>query len=189
MTDTTVVIATFQSPVEANIARTRLEEHGISCRLDDENMMVADPLLGAAVGGIKLVTREDDADEATEILRDAPAGEPASIIDDDWDDFDSEEDESNRLRSSTLACPKCHSQEIGFGSLFHWYWSAIILLGIGPFFLPYTSATALLKESHVILLYAGAFIGFWLAVLRQFPLRCKECGAQGRRKLFQGNDG
>jgi hypothetical protein len=187
MTDTTVVIATFQSPVEANIARTRLEEHGISCRLDDENMMVADPLLGAAVGGIKLVIREDDADEAVEVLRDAPAGDPGSIIDDDWDDFESDEAESSQLASSTLACPKCHSQEIGFGSLFHWYWSAVILLGIGPIFLPETAATAFLKDTHGIIFYAGAFIGFWLAVLRQFPLRCKECDAQGPRRLFQGN--
>lgn len=185
MSTSTQVIATYGNPVEANIARTRLEEHGIKCRLDDANILASHPLLGSAVGGVKLIVREEDADAAAEVLAGVVGQEEISLLDAEWDT--GEEEDDDRLVASGLSCPKCGSDNIGFGKLFHGYWALVILLSFGPIFIPRTPATAWLVDNHLAALPAGIFIGLWLAIFRLFPLACKNCSTQGMRKVFQGN--
>lgn len=184
MSTSTQVVATYNSPVEANIARTRLEEHGIDCRLDDANILASHPLLGSAVGGIKLIVRKEDAEAAAEVLAGAVGEDEVSLMDIDWD---AEEEDDDRLVASGLSCPKCASEDIGFGSIFHGYWALVILVSFGPIFIPRTPATAWLVDYHLVALPAGIFIGLWLAIFRLFPLACKNCDTQGMRKVFQGN--
>ncbi|MBI4882061.1 MAG: DUF2007 domain-containing protein [Planctomycetes bacterium] len=68
MGDKPVVVAAFQSDTEAFIAQSRLRAEGIEAVLGDENLLHYDPLLWVAVGGIKLVVSEQDADAARRIL-------------------------------------------------------------------------------------------------------------------------
>jgi hypothetical protein len=63
-----VVIASYDNYVPAHIAMGRLEEEGINCWLQDEYTVTIDPLLSNAVGGIKLVVIESQAERALEIL-------------------------------------------------------------------------------------------------------------------------
>ena len=55
-------IRQFNHPAEAWPLLSFLRENGLSCRLADENLIQADPLLAQAVGGVKLLV--EDADEA-----------------------------------------------------------------------------------------------------------------------------
>ncbi len=66
----TVVMRTFGNYFSANILLTRLQEHGIRCYLKDENTVTIDPLLTAAIGGIKLAVDVTQQDEAAVLLKD-----------------------------------------------------------------------------------------------------------------------
>lgn len=63
-----VVIASYDNYVPAHIAMGRLQEEGINCWLQDEYTVTIDPLLSNAVGGIKLMVTEPQAERALEIL-------------------------------------------------------------------------------------------------------------------------
>jgi DNA-directed RNA polymerase subunit RPC12/RpoP len=67
----------------------RLEEDGFNCWLKDENTVTIDPILTNAVGGIKLMVAETDAQKAFELLKQLQ-----------WE------------HKATTACPKCNSHNI-----------------------------------------------------------------------------
>lgn len=60
-----VAIRTFNNPVEARIAQGLLESQGINSFVKDENMGYN---YSFAVGGVKLMVREDEYEQALEIL-------------------------------------------------------------------------------------------------------------------------
>ncbi len=64
-----VPIRSYDNYVAAHIARGTLEEQGIICWLKDENTVTIDPILTNAVGGIKLMVAEDQAEKALSLLR------------------------------------------------------------------------------------------------------------------------
>src|SRR5262245_51488297 len=68
MSNQLTTIATFWNPVEANLARARVEDAGVEAALADEGVAGVNWLLTSAVGGIKLQVREGDAERALEIL-------------------------------------------------------------------------------------------------------------------------
>jgi len=63
-----VIAQVYTNYIDANIIMGRLEEEGINCWLQDEYTVTIDPLLSNAVGGIKLVVVETQAERALEIL-------------------------------------------------------------------------------------------------------------------------
>lgn len=63
-----VLIGTFDNYIPAHIAMGRLKDHFINCYLQDENTVTIDPLLSNAIGGIKLMVAEQQAERALEIL-------------------------------------------------------------------------------------------------------------------------
>lgn len=75
---TTTVVARFQSVGEAEIARSALDAAGIDVALDDENFIAVDWLAANAVGGVKLVVREEDRDRAATVLA-SPAADAAAL--------------------------------------------------------------------------------------------------------------
>jgi len=99
-----VTIATYSQPVEAHLARTKLESEGIMCVVSDEHLVRVNWLLSNAVGGVKLRVPSWDAERAREVLRPRPrlvvvaepggAGAPP--------DEDDEE----------MICPRCRSFDV-----------------------------------------------------------------------------
>ena len=69
-----IAVASFGTSAEAHLARTKLEAEGIPCYLTDENIVNANWLYAQAVGGIRLITDEKNAEQATEILKDMNIG-------------------------------------------------------------------------------------------------------------------
>ena len=63
-----VTIKTFDNYFSANITLTRLQNDGIECYLKDEHTVTIDPILSNAIGGIKLVVKKEESDEANKLL-------------------------------------------------------------------------------------------------------------------------
>jgi len=61
----------------AFVEKSVLEDAGIECYLQDENVVRMDWFLSNALGGIKLIVREKDAAEAEKILSQGPSAEQA----------------------------------------------------------------------------------------------------------------
>lgn len=59
-----VTIATFDLAPQARLAQNALQAAGIDAAVSDETVVAMEWLLAAAVGGIKLQVREEDADRA-----------------------------------------------------------------------------------------------------------------------------
>ena len=53
---------------EANIILGRMQNEGINCWLKDENTATITPFLSNAIGGIKLMVTESQAERASELL-------------------------------------------------------------------------------------------------------------------------
>lgn len=83
------MLNSYESYIDAHIAKGVLEEEGITCWLKDENTVTINPILTNALGGIKILVAKEDLEKAAEIL--------------------------NRLRreqKSLVACPKCGSHNV-----------------------------------------------------------------------------
>ena len=62
-------IRAYDNYFTANIILTKMQAAGIECYLLDEFTVTIDPLLSNAIGGIKLVVRENDETRARNLLR------------------------------------------------------------------------------------------------------------------------
>jgi hypothetical protein len=68
MSDRLVAVAAFGTPVEANLAKNRLEAGGVQGFLSDEETVGTAWHLTNAVGGIKLQVRQQDVEQARAVL-------------------------------------------------------------------------------------------------------------------------
>ena len=82
-------IRSYDNYIVANLQLNLLKEHGFSCYLQDEHTITIDPLLSPAIGGMKLMVVENEADKANQLL---------------------EEVEADYLK--TVACPDCHQNKL-----------------------------------------------------------------------------
>ena len=98
-----VAVATFSQPIEAHLARTKLESEGIVCVVADEYLIRVNWLLSNAVGGVKLMVPRWEADRARDILRPVPR---LVVV------ADAEEAES--AQPGELICPNCRSYDVYF---------------------------------------------------------------------------
>ena len=64
-----VPVRSFDDYFRANLLLTRLHADGVECYLKDENTVTIDPLLSNAIGGIKLMVREEDYQQVLEVIR------------------------------------------------------------------------------------------------------------------------
>ena len=64
-----ITLRSFDNYFLASITLTKLQGAGVNCYLKDENTVTIDPILSNAIGGIKIVVKEEDAAEAKKILQ------------------------------------------------------------------------------------------------------------------------
>lgn len=69
MSDEFVLLKTFQQPHEAYIIMSRLEEEGIPVIIADENAIWASPFYSLAIGGVRMMVRQEDFPAAVELLK------------------------------------------------------------------------------------------------------------------------
>jgi hypothetical protein len=94
MADKLITVATFNTPMEAALARNHLESEGIPAFLaDEETIGILGGLVGAALGGVKLMVSEDHVLRAEDLL--------TSL----WAQTDSELDEPDPMDPNITAEP------------------------------------------------------------------------------------
>ncbi|HEU4365380.1 MAG TPA: DUF2007 domain-containing protein [Candidatus Krumholzibacteria bacterium] len=93
-----VTVASFSQPIEAHLARTKLESEGIPCVVGDENLVRVDWLLSNAVGGVKLKVPPYVADQARDVLRPRPHLVMVAADDEPSD--------------GEMICPRCRSYDV-----------------------------------------------------------------------------
>jgi len=65
-----IQLRSFDNYINANIQLGMLQEEGINCYLKDEYIITIDPLLSPAIGGMKLMVYETQAQRAMKLLED-----------------------------------------------------------------------------------------------------------------------
>jgi Putative prokaryotic signal transducing protein len=84
-----VQLESFTNYIDANIIAGRLEEEDIHCWLKDENTSTINPMWDNAIGGIKLMVAEVQAERALALLQ-----------------------QYKQEKRDLLLCPYCHSHNI-----------------------------------------------------------------------------
>ena len=92
--DRLVTIATYWSPVEANLARNALDAAGVRAILVGEETVGMAWHLTNAIGGVKVQVRSADADRATELLDAISPADDATAADDP-DDYGQDSGEAD----------------------------------------------------------------------------------------------
>ncbi|WAC00850.1 DUF2007 domain-containing protein [Lacinutrix neustonica] len=67
MIDNYTILTTFPYSSEAQITKSKLEAEGIRVMLLDEKTIDSDPLISQAIGGVKLLVYNEDAEDALKI--------------------------------------------------------------------------------------------------------------------------
>jgi Putative prokaryotic signal transducing protein len=112
-----VVVRQFLDVPSALLAKSMLDSAEIDCFLADANIVRMDWFYSNAIGGVKLLVREDDAESATQLLDQAPV--------DEFDVPDVGHFEQPR-------CPKCSSAEVSYQGLQRNYAYGTVAIGL-PF--------------------------------------------------------
>lgn len=58
---------------QADQVRMHLEGHGLEVFLPDEGMATSNPLMNTAIGGIRVQVRDEDYEQAMEIMKESEA--------------------------------------------------------------------------------------------------------------------
>lgn len=115
MSDRLIVLQAYGNPQEAEFARGLLESHGIDVFLADEHVARMGTYM--PIGGVKLQVREDDLNEAREILQGALSG--SLMADEDilaeasgeiWEETPLDSDTTAEESPAEPACPICGGQ-------------------------------------------------------------------------------
>jgi hypothetical protein len=65
-----VLLSSFDNYIEAHIALGKLKDAYINCHLQDDHSVTLNPFLSNAIGGIKLLVAESQAERAMAVLQD-----------------------------------------------------------------------------------------------------------------------
>ena len=78
--DRPVILRRYRDMPEAFVEKSVLEDAGIECFLQDDNVVRMDWLWSNALGGIKLIVREKDVADAEKILDQGTSSEQAGGV-------------------------------------------------------------------------------------------------------------
>jgi len=102
------LLKTFLNPLDANITKGLLESNGIEAFIFDENTLSIDPILTTALGGIRLMVRSTDYENALAIIK--------------------EIDEENKKEILNLKCLVCGSSDIKIKNPPNWTYFFIMII-------------------------------------------------------------
>lgn len=112
-----VTVGSFTGPIEAHLAKGRLEAEGIPAFVAHEHHVWANWVFSHALGGVKLQVMSENAAQAVAILKEHVEGKYEAALKEEFPDI------------KDNACPKCGSKEfksaIPFGLL------ALVILTLG----------------------------------------------------------
>ena len=100
-----IIVAVYHNPIEAYVARAKLESEDIDVVLLDEGMVSLDPLLSNALGGVKVAVPRSQASRARDLLV-----------------------RPNEIEAEPVLCPECDSAEIDTKRA-RLAWWAILFMG------------------------------------------------------------
>lgn len=103
MRDGFVRIASFPEPIEAHLAKTKVESEGIEAYLTNENTIRMDIFYSQALGGVGLYVPEEQAEKAVAALAERI---PLADVEKESDT------EDQPIRADGDVCPKCHSPNV-----------------------------------------------------------------------------
>lgn len=75
-----VHLTSLYDVMEANLLKSKLESEGIKCFIFDENTVNVNPLYSAAVGGVRIMVSNIDANEALIILEGFKPGSAGILL-------------------------------------------------------------------------------------------------------------
>ena len=111
--DRLVVVGAFSQPYEVDTVQILLDSVGIESCTEGENTVAVDPFLSNAIGGIRLLVFESDAEAASEVLQ-------------NYHDEQAEQD-----LEKSRKCPSCQSDSIvDVHSVAIFYVLAVLTLGV-----------------------------------------------------------
>jgi hypothetical protein len=90
MVEKLVTIATYSNPIDANLAKIKLESEDIDCFLAGENAVA---VYGNIIGTVKLQVRQFDVERATEVLNRPPDETKLDELENDDSTQEPEEEE------------------------------------------------------------------------------------------------
>ncbi|MBV1841252.1 putative signal transducing protein [Photobacterium ganghwense] len=146
------VVARFSFPHEAHLAKTNLEAAGIESTLADEHTVNMQWLYSDAIGGVRLLVEDSDANAALTILQ----ADFSECLDDGANAFEADASgvtaagvraSGQRVSDERDSCPCCGSTQL----------------------VPYTKGK---KPAFVVFMLLGFPLFFY-----QHGYQCKSCGA------------
>jgi len=142
MDEELVAVATFSTEPEAHLARIRLEEDGIESIVSDGVVSNINWLYTQAIGGVKVMVREADAERAHDVLERVLPAEPVEAEEGDG------EPETPAEAPAGPVCLVCGSHEIT-GTRRRLGWTALALVLLGPIgLIIYLLVRLVLKETY-----------------------------------------
>jgi hypothetical protein len=160
-----VVVATYPTTAEAGLAREFLESEGIACRMTDEMVVQWVWYLSNAIGGVKVLVAEEDAEKALALL--AETGGLAPDLDEAaTGDVDAEDDQVDPYPGDPMATRAWRAAVVGLFAcppLLHFY-SAWVLMRLLAAHLP-LSASGKRKVCGAVLVNAAV-----CALVSLYPL-------------------
>lgn len=88
--DRIIVLRSYETPIEASLAKTKLDAYGIPCFLSEENIGNLYPIQNPRFSGVRLHLFQKDAEHARQVLQ-----ETVTLAEDDL-----------------TICPRCRSKRI-----------------------------------------------------------------------------
>lgn len=153
-------------PMEAEMARVKLELEGVQCFAADSEMARVNPLLGAIQ--VRLQVREDDLERAREILARPPEDvEEGDYVEEEW------------------RCPKCRRKAFDFLPLtpgrrrLRDVWVVLLALGLAWCFVPFEELVSVPPAAQSAAGWALflSVVGIGAVVITgKRGKRCRECG-------------
>jgi DNA-directed RNA polymerase subunit RPC12/RpoP len=86
-----VILQSFTNYIDAHIILGRMQEENIDCWLKNENTVTVMPIWTNAIGGIQLMVRREQLQEASEVLKNIELE-----------------------RKQNIHCPKCNSHDVEY---------------------------------------------------------------------------